>query len=347
MSALIESVACLIDIRDKDDLEITLANVMFEIIKMSTLVFWRVSRRDGEIRLIERIRLRASKTAAAPASAAAPLSEISLRDARDEVRTAYETKLHFRGPIAADGSTRHVFPIIDASDVVYLLEFECRFALREDQERLVFGLLRIYRSHVGVLDYSDTDELTGLSNRRPFDETFRRIASLEDREAAPGKASATERARTGAQSQMAVADIDFFKRINDQFGHPYGDEVLVLLAGIMRGCFRDGDRLFRFGGEEFVIIVAGSDPEEAELALERFRAAVEDYPFPQVGRVTVSIGLTAIRPGDTGADAFGRADAALYIAKQRGRNQVRRHELLVAEGLLSNKDSEAQDIEMF
>ena len=345
MSALIESVACLIDIRDKDDLEITLANVMFELIKMSTLVFWRVSRRDGEVRLIERIRLRASKSAAST-RAAVPRSEVNLRDARDEVQTAYETKLHFRGPVAANGSTCHVFPIIDASDVVYLLEFECRTTLREDQERLVFGLLRIYRSHVGVLDYSDTDELTGLSNRRPFDETFRRIASLEDREAS-GKAPAIDRTRTGSQSQMAVADIDFFKRINDQFGHPYGDEVLVLLAGIMRGCFRDCDRLFRFGGEEFVIIVAGSDPEEAELALERFRAAVEDYPFPQVGRVTVSIGMTAIRPGDTGADAFGRADAALYIAKQRGRNQVRRHELLVADGLLATKDSAAQDIEMF
>lgn len=344
MSALIESVACLIDIRDKDDLEITLANVMFELIKMSTLVFWRVSRRDGEVRLIERIRLRASKSAAASPRAGAARSEVSLRDVRAEILTAYETKLHFRGPIAANGSTCHVFPIIDASDVVYLLEFECRSTLREDQERLVFGLLRIYRSHVGVLDYSDTDELTGLSNRRPFDETFRRIASLDDKAPTSGRLHA---ARTGSQSQMAVADIDFFKRINDRFGHPYGDEVLVLLAGIMRGCFRDCDRLFRFGGEEFVIIIAGSDPEEAELALERFRAAVEDYPFPQVGRVTVSIGLTAIRPGDTGADAFGRADAALYIAKQRGRNQVRRHELLVAEGLLATKDSAAQDIEMF
>ena len=121
----------------------------------------------------------------------------------------------------------------------------------------MFGLLKIYRSHLGILENTDTDELTGLSNRRPFDEAFRRLANSP-----PPKSRAHTR-RNGAPirrrrgAELAVVDIDFFKRINDSFGHPYGDEVLVLLARIMRNCFRDSDRMFRFGGEEFVIILAG------------------------------------------------------------------------------------------
>lgn len=350
MPGFIDSVASLIDIRDKDDLEITLAGVMFDLLEVSSLVLWRVAERNGEVRLSQRIRLNAPNPATRTLEPAFPHKEQSLLEARMELRSAYETKLRARGPVTRDGSSCDVFPVVDAREVVCLLELEGLSVLREEQERLVFGLLRIYRSHLGLLDYSDTDELTGLSNRRPYDETFRRVASSEPGALPAGAMGAMERgdpAGTGSQAQIAVADIDFFKRINDRFGHPYGDEVLVLLARIMRDCFRDCDRLFRFGGEEFVIILAGADPDQAELILEKFRRSVEDHCFPQVGHVTISIGMTSIGPGDTGADAFGRADAALYVAKHRGRNQVRRYELLVAEGALAAKSRVAQDIEVF
>ena len=89
---------------------------------------------------------------------------------------------------------------------------------------------------------------------------------------------------------LAVSDIDFFKRVNDDFGHLYGDEVLLLMANIMRETFRGTDILFRFGGEEFVIVLRSTNQQGAHQALERFRITVEEYDFPQVGNVTISIG---------------------------------------------------------
>ena len=146
---------------------------------------------------------------------------------------------------------------------------------------------------------------------------------------------------------LAVLDIDSFKRINDQFGHPYGDEVLVLLARLMGECFRDNDVTFRFGGEEFLVILPNTDLQDAEIVLERFRAKVEAFHFSQVGCVTVSIGFTKLLAGDSGPAAFGRADQALYVAKQSGRNQVQCYELLVAKGALASAVGHEQDVEMF
>jgi diguanylate cyclase (GGDEF)-like protein len=123
--------------------------------------------------------------------------------------------------------------------------------------------------------------------------------------------------------------------------------VLILLARLMHSSFREKDRLFRCGGEEFVVILAPTEMEFAEAVLERFREAVEAFEFPQVGRVTVSIGVTQVLPGDNPLTAFGRADEALYVAKEQGRNRVLSYESLIAGGVLHDRTSEAADIEMF
>ena len=336
MMDLIESVATLIDVRDRDDLEITLASVMFELVSASELILWRVQDARGAPQFTERLYLSALRAPRAAAPSGQPLEEMSA-----ELRAAYETRQYFYRGYGGEGCSRHVFPVLDGTDVVCLIEIERSPHLSKDQERLVLGLMRIYRSHLGILENNDTDELTGLSNRRPFDESFRRLAN-----GVAGKPPRSGEAAS-AQAELAVVDIDFFKRINDSFGHPYGDEVLVLLARLMRGSFRDIDRIFRFGGEEFVVVLPGLDRKAAETALERFRVAVETFAFPQVGHVTVSIGVTTIRGGETGSDAFGRADEALYYAKRLGRNQLRRYETLVAEGSVDAKDRVSQDIEMF
>jgi diguanylate cyclase (GGDEF)-like protein len=131
-----------------------------------------------------------------------------------------------------------------------------------------------------------------------------------------------------------VVDVDHFKRVNDSFGHLFGDEVLLRMGELMRKTFRGGDRLFRFGGEEFVVILNAADEKLAAASFNRFRISVENHEFPQVGQVTCSIGFTAVSAMDVPTDVVGRADEALYFAKEHGRNQVCCYEQLVAEGAI-------------
>ncbi|HXZ15438.1 MAG TPA: GGDEF domain-containing protein [Roseiarcus sp.] len=341
---LIDRVAALIDVRNKDDLELTLARVMFDFVGASRLVVWRVSLHEGEVTLQERVRL--SETGSIDGQDAA-LAHAPLRHMDAKLQTTFHTKSDVSGR-GGEGAMRYVYPVLDSGDVVGLLEIERRTCFDNGHDRLVRGLIRIYRSHLGILDDTDTDELTGLSNRKPFEEAFRRVMVANARPGSTMDPGVGQSAKEFApRAEIAVIDIDFFKRVNDRFGHAYGDEVLVLLARLMRSCFRGTDRLYRFGGEEFVVLLQGADSAGADRALERFRKAVEAHDFPQVGRVTVSIGVSAVREGDAGSCAFGRADQALYAAKHNGRNQIQRYETLVPAAALGEAPDVAQEIELF
>ncbi|MDT8424838.1 MAG: GGDEF domain-containing protein [Methyloprofundus sp.] len=116
--------------------------------------------------------------------------------------------------------------------------------------------------------------------------------------------------------------IDHFKTVNDSFGHLYGDEVLLHFSQIMEKSFRYNDFLFRFGGEEFVVILNLVDMASARDVFERFRGAIAQFKFPTIGRITVSIGVTHIDNHSLPASLLDCADKALYHAKGSGRNQV-------------------------
>jgi diguanylate cyclase (GGDEF)-like protein len=114
----------------------------------------------------------------------------------------------------------------------------------------------------------------------------------------------------------------------------------------MRSSFRFQDQLYRFGGEEFVVLLRGGCAEQAMVAFERLRANVEAYVFPRVGRITVSIGFTELRAGDSPSSAFERADKAVYHAKQNGRNKVLHHGDLIAQGVFVD-EARTGDMELF
>ena len=144
-----------------------------------------------------------------------------------------------------------------------------------------------------------------------------------------------------------MIDIDHFKRVNDTYGHLIGDEVLLLLARLMRSSFRFDDRLYRFGGEEFVVLMRCADAPAAALAFERLRSHVERHRVP-AGRPHHGEHRLhrAASAGDTPSGAFERADKAVYFAKGQGRNQVRHHAELVAAGHLED-DAKVGDVELF
>ncbi|MFN3201020.1 MAG: GGDEF domain-containing protein [Bradymonadia bacterium] len=218
---------------------------------------------------------------------------------------------------------------------------EALLAIRPDDgvefdPMIVRAMVRICTNYLSVLDRSQRDTLTGLLNRQTFDDQLLRLSGHERADSEQGR-------------WLAVLDIDHFKRINDTYGHLYGDEVLILMARLMDECFRGADLKFRYGGEEFVVLLATSTVDGACMALERFRALVEGYDFPQVGKVTVSIGATRLRNTGNIHEIFSCADQALYFAKEHGRNQICVYEHLVASGALvpKAKTADSGDIELF
>jgi diguanylate cyclase len=131
--------------------------------------------------------------------------------------------------------------------------------------------------------------------------------------------------RFGQPTCIATCDIDHFKRINDSYGHRAGDKVLQVVAECFANSVRSTDFVARYGGEEFVFILPGSTPEDAMLMMNRIREKVAEIGFHFRGTpvsVTVSSGLTSLRPEDGSDDAFDRADKAMYQAKDSGRNRV-------------------------
>jgi diguanylate cyclase (GGDEF)-like protein len=323
MTGFIDEIAGLAGARDRDALEYTMASVMFELTGARLLSTWSVAPRDGDIGVRCCVTLGSARCEHCDVTGcSAPGDNVKPLDSKPALKTCYETKRHFRAPSGVCGLYRDVFPVLNGHGVVRLVEILRAEPMREDEERLVFGLLRIYRNHLGTNDYGDCDDLTGLLNRRAFEDTFRALISPK-----PGRGTSPFgpiRASEGSRgAHLAMIDIDFFKRVNEGFGHPHGDEALVLLARLLGENFRETDRLFRFDGGTFVAVLPDTDSEGAAVALERFRVSVENFDFPLVGHVTVSIGYTAVRKDDTAASASARAEEALYAAKEQGRNRVR------------------------
>ena len=241
----------------------------------------------------------------------------------------------------------YYLPVRVGERYIAYFEIKTRNALSTHQIDVSEGVLGVYRNYFGLLKDSQHDTLTGLLNRKTFDRGLLNVLSLTDTEAQRECGVGIERRLTQVDSHwLAVVDIDHFKRINDEYGHLYGDEVLILMANLMRRSFRQHDKLYRFGGEEFVVIMHYTNFDSALKSLERFRNTVATHQFPQVGAVTVSIGLAPIQSMQLGSMVLGNADEALYYAKSHGRNQVCCHTTLVEAGLINAKKLHS-DAELF
>jgi diguanylate cyclase (GGDEF)-like protein len=216
----------------------------------------------------------------------------------------------------------------------------------ETSERLLVGMVRVYQNFMKLMSDSEKDTLTGLQNRRKLESFLasRLTARLHERRESDKPADEGDAQTRG--EYLAVLDLDKFKRINDTYGHLIGDEVLLTFANILRASLRDNDRSFRYGGEEFIVVLNEVNPEQAAGVLERLRGNVERHNFPQVGQVTVSIGYTLIDRQDLPTRIIEEADKALYYAKEHGRNQVRNYSALRDEGSVDDSQHDGS-IELF
>jgi diguanylate cyclase len=159
-----------------------------------------------------------------------------------------------------------------------------------------------------------TDTLTGLPNRRGLEEFFRvaQIAAMEK----------------GEPLSVLLIDVDHFKKFNDNFGHAVGDQVLQLMATVLRDKVRDGDLPARYGGEELIAVLPKADLAACQRVAERIRRAIAECSIAGrtasevLPRVTTSIGVAQFQPGESMSDLIDRCDRALYLAKKAGRNRV-------------------------
>jgi len=169
-----------------------------------------------------------------------------------------------------------------------------------------------------------------ITKRKLLQFALEKQASLDSLTKTLNRVSFAERAgvellrsgRHGYKLSMVMIDLDNFKAVNDTYGHAAGDEVLSIFGDITRTCLRIGDLFGRWGGEEFLILLPDTGSFGAEHVSERIRASLEAHKFPSGVRVTASLGVVSQRPGESFAGLVDRADAAMYQAKQTGRNRV-------------------------
>lgn len=210
-------------------------------------------------------------------------------DARwEEVPTVVLLAPFVAGFVAAVGTT-----ILLTLAVSYQIETE----LTAERQRTLAANLELQR-------LTETDDLTGLSNRGHAEAVLARTAA----EAPP--------------TAVIMVDVDKFKAVNDTFGHAMGDTVLKQVAGALTRTATDATVIGRWGGEEFLVVVPGADAAKVQALAELLRRAVATVVLPDARAVTASFGVAIHRPGETTSELVGRADNALYDAKRSGRNQV-------------------------
>ena len=339
MEALIASISNVTKHRERIALEGCLGRFLVHLTGATTLTVYHLQPKDGEVLSVPVLHLVDGERVLPDSAHMTPFALSSNPALADSLHQPYVAR-------DIDGAEEIVKELILPLQGTHgAISAYCRLEnARHDvnTQRMLPQLLDFYMNFLILLDDNERDMLTGLLNRKTFDLRITKVlATLQSRKNRDADTS-------GAVTYcLATMDIDHFKRINDTFGHIYGDEVLLLFSNLMKKTFRDNDLLFRFGGEEFVVLLAIADVTHVCVALERFRTVIETYDFPRIGQVTVSIGVALISPDEMPRTTIDRADQALYFAKQNGRNQVRVNEDLVKQGLLKTQSIKTGEIDLF
>ena len=217
-----------------------------------------------------------------------------------------------------------------------LLNRETAYTESEDQRiresvSQAAPVLANLRNLAGAEVRAATDGLTGLPNKRAVTDAMKRMFS--------------QASRTGSPLTLILLDLDHFKQINDQHGHPVGDQVLANVGAILRHALRAGDFAARNGGEEFALILPGTEASTGHKIAERVRAAITDITLPGIDvSVTASLGVAGFPEHASTPERLERlADAALYVAKRSGRNRSESADPTIETDALDEISPPAQD----
>jgi diguanylate cyclase (GGDEF)-like protein len=330
---IVDSLAEITRYKDRELLERSLAVTLSELFLNDEFRFYRITTVDNDG--VTELRL----SLLTYANQGVVISEHQIHEHElppwllELVTQAVETQALVERYDSENAATHILYPVYTKHDDIYGMLLHKSKQASFESRRLIYGLLRIYSNYLSLLEESHRDTLTNLLNREILDSEITKIivsnAQYHDYAAAKRR-----RTLDGTHAWLCLLDVDHFKRINDEWGHLYGDEVLILLARQLENIFRKEDLLFRYGGEEFVALFRTFSCEDAQMVCERTRNTIAQYSFPGVGRVTISIGVAEITRQPGSSIVLGQADKALYYAKEHGRNQSCFYDNLLAQGLI-------------
>lgn len=214
---------------------------------------------------------------------------------------------HFKR-IVVTNDEGHVVGIVTQQDLISRTYLKWSQLMQDHFQQFeeITQILQQKNRHLTKLATKDT--LTEIHNRHMFDELFSQELSIMKRQ--------------GGKSALIMIDLDYFKRVNDTYGHNIGDYVLKKFVSLVSSVVREADVFARWGGEEFVLLLRNTGCDEAYSVGEKIRMLVESEPFEDVGHITCSIGITEVTGDDSLIGAIERADNALYSAKDMGRNRT-------------------------
>ncbi|MEJ5173303.1 MAG: GGDEF domain-containing protein [Hydrogenothermaceae bacterium] len=253
------------------------------------------------------------------------ISEIN-RKLKEKIKDRLQKEQSFAVPIEIEGkyyivifysikdlTDKHIGYIVSYKAENTIFEFEKSFYISISLISLIVVLIavaiyQILKMKAIAEKNAITDKLTGAFNRMAIEPII--------------NAELDRSKRNNKPISLIIFDIDFFKKINDRYGHDKGDYVLKNVTEIIKRSIRKSDYLIRWGGEEFLLILPETDIDGAKKLAEKLRTAVENYSFKDVGQVTISLGITQMKTVEPLDNAIKRADEALYTAKNRGRNRV-------------------------
>ncbi len=335
--------------RDVDSLECSLVATLAEMVPIhEACLYRRLPQNDAKV-VEELVCLSVSKN---------EMGEISYLwhdpGTLVEIDSNLKEALFVKNPVLYQVSSgiRLLIPMSCEGEIIGVLSLESRQGLSQ-YKGLIEGIVKIYENYSIILNESERDKLTGLLNRRTFDNKLSRLlkiqrATKEEDVSSAKKNGQPQRRYLGPDSfaWLVILDVDHFKRVNDTFGHVYGDEVLLTLSQKMTNTFRSSDLLFRFGGEEFVIILEPIPFEMAEKTVDRFRRVIAEHSFSQIDQITISLGFARITENDYPQTVLENADKALYYAKEHGRNCAYNYEVLLEKNELAEKKEEGS-IDLF
>lgn len=236
-----------------------------------------------------------------------PVDSIHKSSSIREALSFLKEKRYKRVIVVDDNGT--LSGIITQKELISLTYLKWASLMKEYQEELSEINMMLQNKNIEYENIASTDSLTGLYNRDKFSQLY--------------LSSYTSMVQRHNYMSLILLDIDFFKKVNDVYGHNAGDKTLVQISHTLLKTLRNIDVVCRWGGEEFIVMLPTADLEHACSIADKLRKAIEDLSIDVVGQVTSSFGVSQVREGEEMKDAIDRADKALYLAKDYGRNCVK------------------------